>query len=645
MNADQKLAKAIELHNKGEFIKAQGIYKELNSKYPKEPDILNLLGVSYYQSGQYIDSKKYLAKAIKINSKNAGYYCNLGVTLKAMGKIDKAMENFNLALSKDPNLAQAYVNIGNIYLDNKLYTDADISYSRAYNLNKADLNCIINFALTKFKLKEYNNAINLYNNYLQFKPDDHYAHNQLSKIFAINNDIVKAFEMSQRAYGLNPVDEAVVIQYYDMAKQICAFDKVDELTPKLDEFYEKAAINKTKPHEPPFINIARCQDLEINFNIAKLWSAQLIPGKQTRHYKKHDGKIVIGYMSSDFHAHATAYLIEGLLKNHNRDKFKIVAISYTKPDDSKYYSDLKELFDQYIDIYSLTDNAAAKLIQDAAIDLLVDLKGFTGNSRLELLNYNLAPVIINYLGYPGTMGTCQHDYIIADKNLIYQDEHKYYSEEVIYMPHSYQCTNNMESVTLSVSRADEGLPEDKIILCCFNQPYKITRKIFQLWLNILSNNPNTVLWLLEWNILARDNLLDLASLRGVEERLFFASKKPRREHLARLKLSDIVLDTPIYNGHTSTTDALFCGVPVVGLRGSHFASRVSSSLLVNCKLEELICDDLESYVNKISYIINNPDYLEKLKNKLRDTSNLELFDTSQFTEDLEELYINCFSKL
>ena len=647
MNPEQKLQEAISFHNKGELEKARNIYEDLNAKYPKQPDILNLLGVIYYQNKDLLESKKIITKAIKLNSNNAGFYCNLGVTLNAMGKKDKAIDNFNMAIKKDPKLSQAYTNLGNIHLDNKNYILADEMYYKSYSINKTDLNCLINFALTKFKMQKYTEAEILYKNYLQINPSSSYALNQLSKIYAIMNNIEQAKNYSDKALELSNNDETVIVQAFNLAQQTCDFEFMLEYSKKLDEHLEQHIKNNTKPEESPFINISRSNNLQINYNVAKLWSKYIFNTNiiyNKKNINKYIDKIKIAYLSCDYHAHATAYLIEGLIKSHNRDKFEVVGISYTEPDNSVYYKKLQELFDVYIDIYKLSDADAAKKIKTESIDILIDLKGFTGNSRLELLNYNLAPIVINYLGYPGTMGSDLYNYIIADKTIVECNEDKYYSEKILYMPGSYQCTNVNEKINYKASNKEEAIPEDKIILACFNQPYKITKEIFELWIAILKESENTILWLLDWNKVAKNNLIKISQANSVADRIYFADKKPREQHLARLKLADIMLDTPVYNGHTSTTDALFCGVPVVSIRGQHFASRVSASLLYNCGLMELICETKEQYKNKILELIKDPDYLINIKDKITNKYNLELFNTEKFTKEIEELYIKCFEE-
>jgi predicted O-linked N-acetylglucosamine transferase (SPINDLY family) len=350
-------------------------------------------------------------------------------------------------------------------------------------------------------------------------------------------------------------------------------------------------------------------------------------------------KIRIGYLSCDFHEHATALLLVEMFEAHDRARFELFAYSYGADDGKPMRPRLKAAFDHFIDIEALSNIDAARAIHADEIDILVDLKGFTMHTRTAILLFGPAPVQVNFLGYPGTLGEKLCDYIITDPFLTPAASASDYSESFAYLPHTYQPHGRRALIGTAPTRAQAGLPEDGFVFCCFNQAYKITPEMFDIWCRLLIEVPGSVLWLLK-NDRAEGNLKNEALWRGVTpDRLVFAKDLPQIEHLGRLQLADLVLDTLPYNAHTTASDALWAGVPLVTCAGDTFPSRVAGSILRAIGLGELVAADLDGYFNVAHDLAIDPESLAKIKAKLAaNRLTTPLFDIEAYTRDIEGLY-------
>jgi predicted O-linked N-acetylglucosamine transferase (SPINDLY family) len=357
---------------------------------------------------------------------------------------------------------------------------------------------------------------------------------------------------------------------------------------------------------------------------------------------RNQNKIRIGYFSPDFKDHPVAALTVELFELHNRDQFEIIAFSFCGFSDSVLGLRLQEAFDQFIDVSSMSDIEIAQLSANLGIDIAVDLCGHTAQSRTGIFAHRAAPIQVNYLGYPGTMGAPYFDYIIADKTLIPRESFNFYSEKIVYLPHTYQVNDRSRTISdRRFTKQELGLPETGFIFCCFNNNFKILPEMFNSWMRILLSVEKSTLWLFEDNPWAADNLKKEAAKRGVApERLIFAQKLPRAEHLARHLYADLFLDTYPYNAHTTASDALWVGLPVLTLMGDSFASRVAASLLNAVNLPELITTNQADYESLAINLATHPQKLNALKQKLiSDRLTSPLFNTALFTENIEKVYL------
>ena len=362
-------------------------------------------------------------------------------------------------------------------------------------------------------------------------------------------------------------------------------------------------------------------------------------------YKHH--KIRIGYLCGEFRHQATSLLMTRVWEMHDKSKFEIFAFDNGWDDGSEYRQRIVKAFTKIFDISKISDLEVVKLIQENEIDILVNLNGFFGEARQRVFSYKPAPIQVNYLGFPGTIGISYMDYIIADKAVIPEESKVHYVEKIAYLPNSYQANDDQRKISdRKFSKTQLGLPKDAIVFACFNNNYKITPPIFDSWMRILSIVQGSVLWLLADNSIAKNNLIRGAIARGIDSsKLVFAERMPIEEHLARHDLADLFLDTLPYNAHTTCSDALWAGLPVLTLIGNTFPSRVAASLLTAINLPELITNSQEEYEALAIELAMNPKKLADIKLKLANNRlTAPLFDTPLFTKNLECAYIKMYER-
>ena len=594
-----------------------------------------------------------MQNSITLNSEGKKYFEN--------GQVSEAIKAFKKALQLDPKFYEGWFNLGLVYQKLNRFTEA----IDCYNKN------IENYAQNPFALKNLTLCYSLIGDtqkaleiarVLNGDGDSWESYFNLGTTAQIAGEIEEGIKNYEKAIKLNPEFGLSYGQLYNLYSRICDWDKAKKLEPIINKFNLKAIKTGGMPAEFPYGNISRQQDPKMNFLLTQLKARDIenkavtdkIQFVQDKRGMVNNKKIRIGYLSSDFHDHATVHLILGLLRSHNRNDFEIIAYSHGVHDDSIYRKKVMAAVDVFRDISGLNDKEAAVVVYKDVIDILVDLKGHTNGNRLGIMALKPAPISVTWLGFPGTTGGNFIDYIIADKIVIPKKESKFFSEKIIYLPNSYQVNNNTQEISdkkfsrkdfglparNAFSIADAGGPEKGFIFASFNQAYKISSETFTSWMRILKAVPGSVLWLYEKMALASENLKKEAKKAGVDpDRLIFAGNLPKEEHLARIKLADLSLDTFTYNGHTTTSDCLWAGVPVVTLKGNHFASRVSASLLTAIGLPELITHSPEEYEKLAIDLASSPKKLATIHESLiLNRESCPLFDTKKFTTNLEKAY-------
>jgi predicted O-linked N-acetylglucosamine transferase (SPINDLY family)/SAM-dependent methyltransferase len=443
----------------------------------------------------------------------------------------------------------------------------------------------------------------------------------------------------KKIIALAPDDPALIGAALVPARFTCEWEWAESLQRKIIAWYDEG--NFAAPQEYPLTHITWCPDEARNLGVTRAYVERMVRRSKplaTRAARSPGERIRVGYLSSDFRNHATMHLMAGVFESHDRQRFEVFAYDYTNSDISEYRQRFLDAVEHHVPIHSLSDEQAALRIAEDRLDILFDLKLYTGGGRAGILAYRPAPLQVAYLGYPGSAASPDIDYVVSDRFVTPDSSTPHYTERFCRLPHTYQCNDRKRfAASEPGTRAMHGLPDDKIVFGAFNQSHKIDRASFSVWLRVLTEVPDSVLWLLGQSEATIANLARHAQAAGVEPgRMIFAPFAQAREHLARLQLADATLDTLVYNGHTTTSDALWAGVPVITARGRHFASRVSESLLNAIDLPELVGTDRDDMVRIARRIGTDADYRAALRYKIAaNRLTAPLFDTARFTRNFE----------
>lgn len=545
---------------------------------------LQALGNSAHQAGKYLLAETSFQEALQHQPHNAAYWYNIGNAQRELGKSSAAITSFQQAIKLNPQDADAYNNLGNVQRELGQLDLAINNYRQALNLNPNLYHALSHLIHQKQHICDWGGEESLEN-----------------QIQTVRN-------------WVNTKPEAKISPF--------AFLAMPSTTAEEQKRCASQYIKQTYQH---LVNIRNT-----------------LPFK---HSIQDKDKINIGYLSADFRLHPLAFLITEMIEQHDRERFTIHAYAYGLNDKTITRQRLEKAFDHFVDINQLNDIEAATKINQDQIDILVDLTGLTQHSRTGIVALKPAVIHINWLGFPGTMGefsqainkTPLFDYLIADK-IIVQGE-SVFSEKIVYLP-CYQPNSKREFSVIS-QKNEHHLPLDSFVFCCFNQTFKITPTVFDIWMRLLKQVPNSVLWLLECNPWAKENLEKAAEAADIKKhRLIFAPRAKSAVHLERQRHADLFLDTIPYNAHTTASDALWANVPVITYCGSTFPARVAASLLSQIGMEELICNSLEEYEAMALKLAKNPDQLKRVKakiNQYKDTS--DLFNAEEFAKQLEAQYV------
>lgn len=563
--------------------------------------IFGLLGYVYGNQGKYHDSIFYLNKALELEPKNGEIIYHLAIAQFYLGIYEEAIKNLLFLNQLIGEKYEVNLKLAQIYEKSGKLVDSLQCYKNLLKFKTNENSTTYEIINLLIKLKRYKEAINLY---------DH---------------LIPGGDVPSTIVGEKIYLEMMICDWSN-------FQKVQT------ETNSQNWIEKFTPNHLLSLPItSEKQKLLTEFYVDRNFR-----GSNFKINARANKKIRLGYFSSDFHNHATAYLLAEFFELQDKNYFEIFAISYGPDVDDFYRKRLKKSFDGFYQVDQQSQAELTKFSRDLMLDVAIDLKGHGKNSAIKLFSERIAPIQINYLVYPGTTGATFMDYIIADSIVIPYGDEKYYSEKVIRMKSCYQVSDRQRLISNSVLTKEAcGLPSNAIIFACFNNNYKITPAIFDVWMRVLKKIPDGILWLLEDNSEAKKNLIKEALQRGVpKEKIKFAQRSATPDHLARHVHIDLFLDTAFYNAHTTANDALWMGVPIVTLYGDTFASRVCSSLLNDLEMNDLITYSLEEYENKIIDLAINPEKLRDLKNRLAQKKTGKLFDTTSKVRDFEEIIKN-----
>ncbi len=599
LHQQRRLAEAVPLYDKAIALDAGGA------------DAFQLRGLALFELGQFSAAADSYRAALKLVPTYAVAHNGLGLALTHIGDSKAGFESYNAAIAADPKFASPYINRSLLL--------------RAWGrLDEA--------------LQSLDMAVAL-------QPNNPNAHGNRGTALSELNRPAEAIASFDTALRLNPSYAFIAGSRIFNKTIICDWTNLDREIAELI-----AQIERGFPSSPPWSLIGYTDAPLAQRKAAEMWIMAKCPENPilgpVRPYKNH-ARVRVGYYSSDFYSHATAYLMAELFELHDREKFEITAFSFSPPTGDDMQKRIAASCENFIDVRDKDETAIAALSREMEIDIAIDLKGFSANNGIGIFTLRAAPIQVNYLGYPCTMGAPYIDYMIADKVIVPEASRGFYTEKVMMMPHSYQVNDRQRKVAEQVfSRAELGLPEEGFVFSCFNNNFKILPAMFDIWMRILKAVDKSVLWLLEDNPAAAANLRKEAARRGVDPaRLAFAPRVAPDENLARQRAADLFLDTLPYNAHTTASDALWVGLPVLTCPGQSFTARVAASLLSALEMPELIAPTLADYEALAVALAKDPARLKDIKDKLkrnRDTS--PLFDSKSFARDIEALYLQMYEE-
>jgi predicted O-linked N-acetylglucosamine transferase (SPINDLY family) len=582
---------------------------------------------------------------------------NLCIELKryeeAAGYFRRLVRTFKTNLDVRNALCYALQELGNESHAQGRYAMAEACFMEAIGYQPANAAYLYNLANAQRELGKPKEAVIYYQKAIQINPIDADAYNNLGNVQRELGLLDLAIESYKRALSINPALYHAKVHLAHQKQHICDWQGLQEDIAEIRHWVKNLPQAQISPFAFLAMPTTTAEEQKTCANnwVKNRYAALIKQGEQLNFttLPNNNKKIRIGYLSADFRLHPLAFLVSELIELHDRTIFEIVAFSYGVNDKSSARTRLEKAFDQFHDIRHLSEIDAAKKINACNIDILVDLTGFTQTSRSGIVALRPAPINVNWLGFPGTMGSINekplYDYILSDSFISPPDSAHNYAETLALLPHSYQPNDRQRPIGKLPSREACGLQDNAFVFCCFNQTFKITPDVFAIWISLLKAVPNSVLWLLDCNTWAKQNLIREAALQGIyEDQLIFAPRVSIADHLARHVHADLFLDTLPYNAHTTCSDALWMGLPVLTCAGDTFAARVAGSLLNAADLTDLITYSLQDYENKALYLANNPSKLLELKQKLlatKMTSNL--FDTDKFSKSLEEVYQKIYS--
>jgi len=562
--------------------------------------------VAFYNRGQLDRAATVCETVLKADCSHLDALYLLGTLRAQQGNHREAISLMGEVVRHRPNLAELHYNLGTSQVICNRPEDAITSYRRALELRPDFPDAYNNLGNALMSLKQFDAAIASYRHALELRADHPYAHSMLAIA----------------------------------CRQVCDWSTFTKTEHELGEHVrlEKSVVN-------PFGFLTWSGAPEDQLHCARMFIQNRIGSAPARMHKNSlpiSKQLRIAYLSADFHDHATANLMAGLFECHAREQFEVLAFSYGPDDRSAMRRRLRATFDNFIDVSCMSDQQVAQQIAELGVHIAIDLKGYTQDSRPGILAHRPAPIQVNYLGYPGTMGAEFIDYILVDPFVVPADQQPYYTEKLVHLPDCYQVNDSQREIAAHIpSRAECDLPEDGFVFCCFNKNYKITPDLFDIWMRLLEAVQGSVLWLIRDNEAVEKNLRHEAQTRGVNPgRIIFAGHAALPTHLARQRQADLFLDTLPYNAHTTASDALWVGLPLLTCAGRMFPGRVAGSLLHAVGMPELVTESLTEYEALALKLATDPQLLQGFRERLaQHRANAPLFDTDRFRRHIESAYM------
>ena len=600
----------------------------------------NNRGLALYHLGRVREALEGYERALSLAPDFADAHCNRGDALHTLRRLDEAMQSYDRALAIAPDFASAYNNRGVVLLDLHRPIDALDSHERALKLDPQSAEAHNNRGNVLQYLSRLPEAVESYERAIGIKSDFAAAHNNRGNALTRMNRLDAALDSFERALSLDPGYEWLYGTRLFMKARLCDWKNWAEERRALAAGIE----NGNRVVRPFDVQALTDSETLLRRAVEIYVQSQCPPNPALGPIRRRlsAGKIRVGYFSGDFRIHPVAILSAGLFAAHDRSRFEITAFSSGPNTQDELRRRMEQAFDRFVDVRMKSDREIALLARQLELDIAVDLSGLTEDARPGVFALRAAPVQIGLIGFPGTTTADLVDYLIADRTVIPEASRRHYGEKTIYMPHTYLVNDSTRLISdRQFSRSELGLPDTGFVFCCFNNSYKITPDMFDRWMRILARVGGSVLWLSGGSPMMTQNLRREAEARGIRaERLVFAERTPSlSEHLARHRAAGLGLDTLPFNGHSTTIDALWAGLPVLTCAGNTFPGRVAASVLGAIGLPELIAESQEHYEELAADLALHPERLEEIQRKLADHRlTTPLFDTRLYTRHLESAY-------
>jgi len=600
-------------------------------------------GNALFKLKRYDEAIAALDKALVLDRNLANAWLGRGNVLTELKRHGEAIPAYDKALALKPDLPNAWLGRGNVLTELKRHGEAIATYDKALTLKPDLASAWLGRGNVLTELKRHDDAIAAYDKALALKPDLAGAWLGQANVFTNLKLYDEALDASTRALSLEPNLIGLEGLHLHIKMLVCDWKSFDAECSRL-----VSSVRAGNVASPPFALLCVSSSSDDQLRCAKLWVEKNFPSPDKpvwRGERYNHKRIRIAYLLLDVR------LIVELFEQHDRSRFEVIGVSFGVSGGSGGGGEARKrlvaAFDEFHDVERMSDKEVAKLLLDLQVDIAVDLKGYTTGYRFGVFASRPAPIQVNYLGYPSTMGTPLIDYIIADEVVAPLEQQQFFAEKIVHLPDCYQVNDSKRKIAAETpTRQAVGLPEHGFVFFCFNNNYKITPRIFDSWMRILRQVEDSVLWLLVDNASAKSNLRKEVLARGINpDRLIFAKRIPLAEHLARQRLADLFLDTLPFNAHTTASDALWAGLPVLTCLGETFASRVAASLLNAIRLPELITTTLEAYEHAAIDLATHPEKLAIIKGKLAyNRLTAPLFDIKLFTKNIEAAYTEMYER-
>ena len=627
----------LEDFKKKDFKKALSGIEKILFENPNSEQNVNLKGVILANLDRVIEARKCWFNAISINNSYFDPIYNLGDSYLKKNEHDEALKYFTKASEIQPKNFIVYFRIGYLFMQKQNWDKALLYFKKSMNLNNKFSKTFFNMAIIFNLLNKKKDSIQFFTNYIKLQPNDLEAYYSLGICYREIGDIQMAEKTFLKASKLDPEYPYLKGQLQFMKNHLCDWVNYNQSKKNIEN-----DITKNKKIITPWQALSVIDSPKLLKENIMLFINNKEFNKKNLIYKK---KITLGYFSPDFCEHAVSNQFKQILKLHDRKKFEIIGFYLNSKQDEKL-NEMKNYFDKFFDISQLSTQDIIKLTEVQKIDIAIDLAGYTYANKYEIFNQRCAPIQVSYLGFAGSTGLNNMDYLIADKTVIPDTCRKFYSEKIIYMPNTFMPGDDTQKISeKNLKRKDFDIPDNAIIYCCFNKSYKITPDIFDIWINIINKVENSILWLNISNDQTKLNIINYAKKKGLNSnKIFFTNRSKRYEdYLEKHSLADVFLDTYPFSAHSTGYASLISGVPIVTYKSHTFANNVCSSLLIEAHLQELITKNLSDYKNLAIELGQNKKRLNFIKNNLKKNFiEKKIFNSRLYVLDLEKAYYKIY---